>query len=147
MPIKTFRGLLADGAQEQIHLKHRDGKTGYKIKDLRIMPKTPGTTGAEFALKIYKTKQTTVDGTIDFGDNRLIAAATLKAQTTLSNPETPLQVFFEHETFNQDIYVTAFDADSSNPINFYLELEQVKLSSDEATVATLKNMRTTSVPA
>ena len=42
-------------------------------------------------------------------------------------------------TFNQDIYITCYSTD--NKINYYIELEQVPLSKDEATVATLKDMR------
>ena len=44
-------------------------------------------------------------------------------------------------TFNQDIFVTIDDSQNVAGANFYLELEQVKLSKDEATVATLKDMR------
>ena len=44
-------------------------------------------------------------------------------------------------TFNQDIFISAAELVGSLPINYIIELEQVKLSRDEATVATLKDMR------
>ena len=44
-------------------------------------------------------------------------------------------------TFNQDIYVTNKDANGSKPVNYYLELEVIKLSEDQAMVATLKDIR------
>jgi predicted component of type VI protein secretion system len=37
MIIKSFRGLLTDGQQQQINLSHNDGRTGYKIVKMQIM--------------------------------------------------------------------------------------------------------------
>ena len=48
---------------------------------------------------------------------------------------------FDNVTFNQDIYVTHTDTNSAIPINYYIELEQRKIDLNEATVATLKDMR------
>ena len=51
-------------------------------------------------------------------------------------------VIFDNEKFNQDIFVTNVDVvGNSAPINYYIELEQIKLSLDENTVATLKDIR------
>ena len=41
-------------------------------------------------------------------------------------------------TFNQDIYITC---KSSGNMNYYMELEQIKLDLNENTVATLKDIR------
>ena len=46
-----------------------------------------------------------------------------------------------NEIFNQDIYITHVDSDASAPINYYIELEQIKLDLNENTVATLKDIR------
>ena len=35
--IKSYRGLIADGAQDRIPLHTNDGKTGYKIVKFQIM--------------------------------------------------------------------------------------------------------------
>jgi len=51
------------------------------------------------------------------------------------------QVIFDHVKFNQDIYITHTNTDGDAEMNYYLELEKVKLTLDEATVATLKDMR------
>ena len=40
--------------------------------------------------------------------------------------------------FNQDIYVTNY---GSGAMNYYIELEQIKLDLNENTVATLKDIR------
>jgi len=47
---------------------------------------------------------------------------------------------FDNEIFNQDIYITHQDL-QNQPINYYIELEQMDLALDEAIVATLKNIR------
>ena len=43
--------------------------------------------------------------------------------------------------YNQDIYVTAVDTESSSATNYYIELETVKLDLSESTVASLKDIR------
>tara|TARA_Y100000310_G_scaffold292182_1_gene320753 strand:+ start:249 stop:467 length:219 start_codon:yes stop_codon:yes gene_type:complete len=52
-----------------------------------------------------------------------------------------LVVTFDRETFNQDIYITHNEVAGSAAINYYLELEQVKLDLSENTVVTLKNIK------
>jgi len=139
--IKTFRGKIADGSQDTIVLHTNDGGTGYRIAKFSIMTAAPGTLNGEFVTKIYKTSQATIDGAVDFSDNQLLGAATLVTQSNPANNQQPLAVIFDTEIFNQDIYVTHFDADSSNAINYYIELEQVKLDLNQSTVATLKDIR------
>ena len=53
----------------------------------------------------------------------------------------PLYVVFDNVVINQDIFVTHTDTNANIPINYYLELEQIALSDNEATVATVKDMR------
>ena len=48
-------------------------------------------------------------------------------------------IIFDKEIFNQDIYVTC--ASTDGPINYYIELEQMRLDINENTVATLKDIR------
>ena len=144
MPIKSFRGKLTDGAQDTIVLHTNDGSTGYRIVKFDIIAATPVTSGpAEHVVQIWKVKQdtpstTTVD--IDFSNNVLLAAATW---TGSDNPiySNQQQVVFDNEIFNQDIYITHTNTDGDDAVNYYLELEQVKLSLDENTVATLKDIR------
>ena len=50
-------------------------------------------------------------------------------------------VIFDNEIFNQDIYVTNYDAATGESMNYYIELEVLNLDLAEATVATLKDMR------
>jgi hypothetical protein len=140
MMIKSYRGKLEDGGQDKIHLGTPNGKMGYRIVKFQLMPAQPGENNNEHTVKIYKTKQTTIDNTVDFTDNKLIAAAYLQEYLQGTNP-SPITVMFDQEIFNQDIYVTAVDTNSTYAINYYIELEQVKLNESEALVSIVKNLR------
>ena len=144
MPIKTFRGLVADGGQETIHLHTMTGRTGYRIVKFEIISEQPVTGGAaEHVVQVWKIKQATPSTTtvsIDFSNQVLLGAATWSGS---DNPiyQSHQQVVFDNEIFNQDIYVTHTNTDGSGSCNYYLELEQVKLDSNETAVATLKNIK------
>jgi len=140
MPIKSFRGLIADDVQEIINLHTRDGSTGYKIVKFELMFATPGIESVENVVKIYKTQQTAVDGLIDFSDNTLIAAGWIAGSVSATYGWNTT-VTFDNEIFNQDIYITHADVAGSGGVNYYLELEQIKLDLSENTVSTLKDIR------
>ena len=73
MAIKTFRGLLTDGAQDTIVLHTNDGSTGYRIVKFQIMPKLPGSVAAEHVVQIWKIAQSSVptsDPPVDFSDQK-----------------------------------------------------------------------------
>jgi len=145
MAIKSFRGLIANGGKDTITLHTNNGSTGYRITKFVLMPNTPGTGGTqESVVKIYKIEQTGVaTGTIDFSDNTLLGAATWigNKNPAVSAPGPYDSVIFDNEVFNQDIYITHIDTDSGEAVNYYIELEQIKLNLDENTVATLKDIR------
>ena len=141
MPIKSFRGLIADGAIDTVSLHTNTGSTGYKITKFEIMANQPGAQTYENIVKIYKIPQTTADGVIDFNDNTLLAAAYFESNSGAGSLPFYQFAIFDNEIFNQDIYITAADVNGSQPINYYIELEQVKLRLDENTVATLKDIR------
>jgi len=140
MTIKTFRGLLADGGQDTIVLHTNDGSTGYRIVKFQLMPDAPGTVEHELMCKIYKTVPSAVDGLIDFSDNTLLAASIMTSYAPTAYI-TATTTIFDNEIFNQDIYVTAVDTESSSATNYYIELETVKLDLSESTVASLKDIR------
>ena len=141
---KSFRGLLADGAQERIRLSTNNGLIGYKIVKFQLMPELPGNADAEHVAQIFTTERDTAIPTaspsINFNDPTLIAAA-LTGNSTNITQNISQSIIIDNMTFNQDIFVTHTDAGNANKVNFYLELEQMKLDLNEATVATLKDMR------
>jgi len=142
MPIKSFRGLIADDGEDVIHLHTNDGSTGYKIVKFQAIPKQPMTLDQENVLKIYKVSPSAVDGDVDFSDQTLLGVCCVKYSNDSATAAIGESIIFDNETFNQDIYVTQEDVGSGGrPCNYYIELEQTKLSLDENTVATLKDIR------
>ena len=145
MSIKTFKGQLAIGVQEKIHLSTRDGLTGYRISDFRIMGNKPGQTSGgtyEYIAKIYTTDQgTDITDNVDFNDADLLAA--IYQQDSASAGDNPGQIIIQDkETFNQDIFIYIVDATgNTEPCNFYIELEQMKLNLNASTYITVKNIR------
>ena len=142
--ILSYRGVLADGAQETILLSTKKGEVGYKITKFQLFPGAPGVTGQQSIVKIYKDLQSTIDGDVNFSDNRLLAAGYF-AQL-ISSAETTAEIaVFDNEIFNQDIFMTYRDVSTSNDaMNYYLELETISLDESQAMVATLKDIRNNS---
>ena len=142
MPIKTFRGLIADGAQDTVVLHTNDGSIGYRIVKLKGMANTPGVTSGEHVMKIYKVSQSTVDATVDLSDNTLIGVLYFVNESSISAGSNTNVIIADNEIFNQDIYITHATANAAGTSgNYYIELEQVKLDLNENTVATLKDIR------
>jgi len=143
--IKTFRGLMADGAQDSVTLHTNTGSMGYRIVRFQLFPHSPGLQHQEHTVKIYKVEQTSIDNTVNFSDQTLVAAAYIQDGADEANVLSET-VIFDKDIFNQDIYLTAFDSVGSQPINYYLELEQVTLDLNQNTVATLKDIRNVTAP-
>jgi len=144
MPVKSFRGKLADLGKETIHLHTNTGTTGYRIKKLEIMSAQPGVLDESHVVQIFTVDKTDTSlyDNIDFSDPTLLGAAFLQQDDQNYNPGFE-SISFDNKTFNQDIFVTHADVKSTQPINYHIELEQVTLSLDENTVATLKDIRNT----
>jgi len=138
--IKTFRGLIADGGQDTIVLHTNNGEMGYRIVKFQLLASDAGITAQESTVKIYKVQQTTITSPIDFSDNTLLGAGFWSSDAHNANPED-VNVIFDNEIFNQDIYVTHVETVGALAVNYYIELEQVKLDLSESTVATLKDIR------
>jgi len=145
MVVKSFRGLLADGGQDRISLGTIKGKVGYKIVKFEIIDAAPGTLNTENVVKIYKASQSTIDGVVDFTDSGLLGVAFWVFNASNPAYSTTQAVIFDNEIFNQDIYISQKEVSANaNKCNYYIELEQFTLASDEATVATLRDIRTES---
>jgi len=141
MPVKSFRGEIADAAVDTIVLHTNTGSTGYKITKLQLFPHKFGTEDQKSTVTIFTVPQTTPSNQVNFSDNTLLAAAVLSTDNSENNPLNS-NVVFDNMTFNQDIYVCHENVHSdAKPVNYYIELEQIKLALDENTVATLKDIR------
>jgi len=137
--IKTFRGLIADDGTDSISLHTNDGSTGYRIVKFEIMPSKVSVAHTNAVVQIFSIDDLSApSSTIDFSDNRLLAAARYVDRV---NVEMSQATIFDNDVFNQDIYVKYKDADAATEINYYIELEEVKLDLNASTVVTLKDMR------
>jgi len=138
MPIKSFRGKLADNTIDIIPLATNNGSVGYRIVKMDVIGEQPTTLDQEAVVKVYSIPQTTATDTIDFSDNTLLAVAFYEndAATAFFGDRS---IIFDNTKFNQDIYVT--NQSSTGAINYYIELESMSLALDENTVATLKDIR------
>jgi len=147
--IISFRGLAESEDTIRLSLSTNDGKTGYKIRKFELFPHKPGTQDAEDVMKLYKTQPSEEDsilpglGIVDFSNQRLIAATFLSAGASIAYSSSQV-IVFDNEKFNQDLYLTYVDSNSNDKFaNYYIELEVMDLALDEATVATLKDIRNT----
>ena len=144
MPIKSFRGQVASDGVDTIVLHTNDGSTGYKIVKFELFPDNPDL-NHETTVKIYsvQTNPDVITPTItaNFADNELLAAAWYAFEGSGSSDATGyLNVVFDNMVVNQDIYVTS-KCGQGRLMNYYIELEQIKLDLMENTVATLRDIR------
>jgi len=142
--IKSFRGRLDHGTSTQLRLSTNKGLIGYKIKKFECITQEPGGHNVEHVTKLFTVKideVTTPTAVVNF-DNPLLLGVNYYRDGTSTERNTDETIIFDHTVFNQDIYVAhSENAGSNKAINFYLELEQIRLDIGEATVATLKDMR------
>ena len=150
MPIKSFKGKLSDGAQDTIVLHTNNGSTGYRIVKFQILP-VDANIAHEGIVQIFKIEQpmditvtppVTTTTEIDMDDNTLLAAAVIQQSVSTQGGFIDT-VVFDNEIFNQDIYIVHDEksAGAGAAINYYFELEQMKLDLNQNTVATLKDIR------
>jgi len=138
--IKTFRGLMASDTQDTIVLHTNDGSTGYQIVKFELFPRNFGTSDYEAVMQVWKVSQTANTNVVDFSEQTLLAVGAWSGASNVTGEVSGFHVIFDREIFNQDIYITLLDTQSGF-MNYYLELEQVKLDLSENTVATLKDIR------
>jgi len=140
--MKSFRGLIAHDTIQTIRLSTNTGLTGYKIRKLQIFPQLPNSTSTEATFQVYSVKPSATSDEVNFDDPLLLAMAYYSASSSSESYPDDLTVIFDNTTINQDIYLTMRNVQSgNNNVNYYLELEQIKLEQNEAAVATLKDMR------
>ena len=144
--IKTFRGKIADDGVDTIVLHTNNGSTGYRLTKFEIMPDRPGGDSFELTCKIFSVPQTTATTNVDFSDNTLLGVAYISGAANSVNYPFSGGVIFDNVIFNQDIYITAVDINGTEPTNYHIELEQIKLDLSENTVATLKDIRNVTTP-
>ena len=139
--IKTFKGRIADEGIQRIRLSTNDGMAGYKVTKFEGVGDAPGTNAYEGVLQLFSVEPSAAASTVNFDDPTLMGICIIAGNAASFNYPYSQIVIFDNVKVNQDIFVTYVNTVGSEPGNFYVELEQMKLDLNEATVATLKDMR------
>ena len=124
--VHSFRGKLDDGGQESIRIQGPVGAIAWRITQFQIMPLGPGLATQEIVCKVFREEQSAVTGTLDFRDDELLGAAIFAQSADSYNSFE--SVIFDNSLFSRNIYVTLDDAQNVAGGNYYIELEEVKLS-------------------
>jgi len=127
----SFKGLLVDGGQQKIRIQDSVGAIAWRITKFQVMQTEPGQATVEHTLKIYREEQTTIDNAVNFADDELLGMA---YYTTSQYPESSSggynTVIFDNALFVRNIWVTHEDTQATPgaSANYYIELEEVKVS-------------------
>jgi len=123
----SFRGLLVDGGQQRIRIQGATGEIAWRITSFQVMAPSAAE-NIESVVKIYREEQETPDLTINFNNNELLGAAVISQSATMQNYPDDTSVIFDRDLFVRNIYVTLKGADYTADVNYYIELEEVKVS-------------------
>ena len=140
MVVKTFRGLLANDAEDRIRLHTLQGKVGYRIIKFQVIGDSPVLENQESVVKIYTVPGKTIVETVDFSEADLLAVGVWTSHSTATIYPDDMTIIFDTEVFNQDIYISQTDT-SGRACNYYLELEVIPLTEQGAEYTTIKDLR------
>ncbi len=133
--VHSFRGLLADGGQDEINLERQNVNLAFRIVKFELLGQLPGAGDIESVIKIYKEKQSSIDGVVNFSAPDLLGAGYYVDNSSSAVPVSS-EVIFDNELFSRNIYVTHNDVASTASCNYYIELEEVPVGA--ATLMQLK---------
>jgi len=126
--VHSFRGLLADGAQRKVRIQGSVGAIAWRITKFEVMPYQPAEQNQESTLKIYREEQTSVDAVVDFEDDELVGAAWISNSTTGIYYPIDAAIIFDNALFVRNIWITHSETLATEKANYYIELEEVKVS-------------------
>jgi len=139
--VHSFRGLLGDGGQNEIHLERQNVNRAFRIVKFQVMGEEPGgAVGYESIIKVWKSEQTTIDGVINFTDTDLLGVGMWSSSSDTKSYPDDMIVIFDREIFSRNIYITHSEIAGAGitdaKCNYYLELEEVTV-----TAATLMQLK------
>jgi len=131
--VHSFKGQVENGGtpankwRAKIRIQGPLGTIAYRITKFQIMDAAPGAAGTDLVVKIFREKPSSATGTVDFNDSELLAAAWISASSTVGTVG-PQVVIFDNALFVRNIYLTGYDVTAAGTANYYIELEEVKVS-------------------
>jgi hypothetical protein len=134
--VHSFRGLLADGGQDEINLERQNVNLAYRVVKFQLMAKTPGATAREHVAKVTRESLSTINGVVDFTDVDLLAVGIWLASDNILYGTVSHDVIFDNVLFSRNIFVSQSDVSGANSCNYYIELEEVPV-----TAATLMQIK------
>jgi len=128
--VHSFRGLLAEGEQQRIRIQGPLGAIAWRITKFEVMGNKPGiSSSVESIVSIWREEQTSVATSafeVNFDNEDLLATAIWAMGETTYNIDTA--VVFDNALFSRNIWVTHTDNAAAEACNYYIELEEVKIS-------------------
>jgi hypothetical protein len=128
--VHSFRGLLADGKQQRIRIQGATGSHAWRITKFNLMLKTFTGNDRVHGVSIWREEQASVSTSaigVDFDNDELLAAGVVAWDT--SQPQLSTQaIVFDNQLFARNIWVTHTEESGGGLINYYIELEEVKVS-------------------
>jgi len=128
--VHSFRGLLADGGQDKISIQGSVGAIAWRITKLNIMLNQYTGNDRIHGVSVWREEQTTIPTDYfapDFNDAELLAASIIVWDTSQPNLTTE-NVIFDNALFSRNIWVSHTDESTTAPVNYYIELEEVKVN-------------------
>ena len=123
--IHSFRGLLEDGGQDKIGIQGSVGAVAWRIAKFNIISNNPNS-NIEHLMQIWREEQDSISTTIDISKDDWLASA-WESGGGYSRPENS-NVVIADMLFVRNIWVTHTEIVGSTAGNYYIELEEVKVS-------------------
>jgi len=139
--VHSFRGLLADGGQDEITLERQNVNIAYRIVKLSVIGNKPGFSNpVESVVSVWREEQSSLNSSTDFGNPDLLAVGMwTMGETTYTND---VIVIFDNILFSRNIWVSHLDHQSSEACNYYIELEEVPVTASTLMQIKLGTART-----
>jgi len=127
--VHSFKGRLGVEEQHKIRIQGPVGGIAWRITKFEVINYDAGVSAVENVVKVYREEQTSIVNTIDFEEDELLAAAYYQDDPSSVNPVS-IVIVFDNALFVRNIWVsqqTTITSGTEN-MNYYIELEEVKLS-------------------
>jgi len=138
--VHSFRGLLADGGQDEIHLERQNLNMAYRIIKFDLMPGEPGGDQNDSVVQIWKQEQSSVTASANFTLTDLLACGIYSQHSTQYNMNSI--VVFDNVLFSRNIFVTHKDESAGQTCNYYIEIEEVPVTASTLMQIKLGTART-----